>query len=316
MSIETGSNTPVETTPVVTAPVVETSAAASASSAVPPSQPNTNNNDDGFWSTTQKETTPAVVSPVTPTATVPPPSPSQTPIAVTTDTLAAAFKAAFPQQQQVQQQVATAPLTQAEIDAKFNVVRLNPDIISELGLDATNPKVVATLENLLHGAAKMAHSIAAYQLDQRFQLLTSQLAPLQQAHQDVAREKLVNDFFTEHPAMKDEAYQPILLMCEQELAKSNFQGTKKEAFAKVAEMATQVMTKVRGGQSPVTSAAPVTTGNIQQLSSVPPSQQNNQQQSGQQTTHRMSTLQGGGQGGAGGMPAGQQEKSLGASVWS
>jgi hypothetical protein len=185
------------------------------------------------------------------------------------------------QQQQAQQQ-AQPQLSPEEIERQFNVVKPTEQDVSKIfagGADA-----VATLQNLLHGAAKMATTIAAFSANRQMQQLRAelqqQLAPVNQASQQHLMETHTKAFYGKYPELNSQNYHPVLMTVYQQLERSGFRGTPEQVYQKVADEAKRLITAV----NPQAFAGTQQTGQ----------QQTSQQQQQQPSTSGMATLPTGG----------------------
>lgn len=183
--------------------------------------------------------------------------------------------------------VSSAPpkeLTPEELDKQFDVVRLKPEDLLALGIEASDP-ARARLEGLLHAAARMGAKIAGYRANDTISKLEARLAPVLAANAQQQVGDLKTQFHTSFPDLKD--HEPLTAAVYAQLKNNGFQGTNEQWFAKVGEATRKIVAQVKASPNAVVAQ---------------PSQQQQQQQKlqGTNTTHRMSTLSGGGQGGTAG----------------
>lgn len=139
-------------------------------------------------------------------------------------------------------------MTQEEFEKRFNVVKVQPDVIETL-LDNEKdiPSKVAALQELLHGTARMATTIAAYQMAAMRQELEQRMTPALTLVEQQREEALANKFFESYPDLKE--YRPLLVMVRDQLVKEGRSfATVEEAFKEVATRANAVLKSIPGAQ--------------------------------------------------------------------
>lgn len=243
-------------------------------------------------------------APATPPAATPPAPPapgapgSQAPL--TAEAIAQAMKRAgvgqpaAPQQPQRQ-------YTQEDFDKAFNVVRPSKDAVAKLRKvfaaaeedPALVGEAIATLTEMLHGAARQAVTMSGYHLAEVEDRVRAEYAPALAFVAEQREAALRDEFYGKFKDLKQ--WDPIVRQVVETIKKEGFDGTKDAAFALVEQRTREVIK-----QLPVGTAAP---GGA----AAPPE--------GQAPSHHMTTLTSGGQGGGQTSGAGAGKKSAGHAVW-
>jgi hypothetical protein len=190
--------------------------------------------------------------------------------------------------------------TQEEFDRMFHVVRPNQQQLE--AVLGGGPQAIEALTQLLHGAARQATVMAAYQMQEIENRLRTEINPVQSYYREQQEKALYDEFLTTNKHLKE--FEPVIkqVVTSLKAQKVNFPN-KEAAFKRVADDTVAFIRSLPGlatwqpGGAAPAAAAP-TPG------AAPSSQ----------TPSGMSTLSGGGQGGAGGQPSGGASKSKSAGM--
>lgn len=237
---------------------------------------------------------PAAPAPAAPVAGAPG---SQAPLSA--DAIVQAMKKAGIGGQTTQPQQPNRQYTQDDFDKAFNVYRPSKDAVAKLRKafvaaeedPALIGEAIATLTDMLHGAARQAVTMSGYHLAEIEEKLTGMVQPALSYVAEQREAALRDEFYGKHKDLKQ--WDPIVRQVVESIKKEGFNGTKDEAFALVEQRTKEVIKQLPVGSAP---------------NGAPPAE-------GQAPSHSMSTLTSGGQGG--GQPSGQPsgKKSPGMSVW-
>jgi hypothetical protein len=219
---------------------------------------------------------------------------------LTADAIALALKKAGVGQQ-AQPQQPQRQYSQEDFDKAFNVVRPSKDAVSKLRKafvaaeedPALIGEAIATLTDMLHGAARQAVTMSGYHLAEIEDKIRGEYAPALAYVAEQREAALRDEFYVTHKDLKQ--WDPIVRQVVESIKKDGFNGTKAEAFALVEQRTREVIK-----QLPTGTAAPGGAAGGE---------------GGQAPSHHMATLSSGGQGGGqtGGQAGGK--KSPGMSVW-
>jgi len=146
------------------------------------------------------------------------------------------------------------PEQQAEFDRQFGVVRVTPEMYTQVfGVAPQNEAQLKALENMLHNVARMSNAMATYQMQQemakREQAVMSRFQPVQDFVNKQQATELETSFFAAAPDLKD--FQGLT---SEVIAAAKARGEKfssrEEAFTKLATRVRDYLTKARGGLPP------------------------------------------------------------------
>ena len=135
-------------------------------------------------------------------------------------------------------------VTQEEFDKMFNIYRPTEQLLAYLRSD--DPKVViAAYQELAHGAARQAVTIASHLIANQIAEIRGQFQPAMDMAQERAMEQAKTEFFEKNPDLK--GLDPLLVLIrDQMVAKGVKFKTKEEAFKAVADEARKQMEALPG----------------------------------------------------------------------
>lgn len=187
-------------------------------------------------------------------------APQQSTVTMTNEqlaSLATQMVRALPQQQvqrQQEQPQAITPEQQAEFDRQFNVVRVTPELFTQImGVAPQNDAQMKAFEAFAHNIVKQANAMTTYQINQE---LARREGVLQQRYQPVAdyvstqqANALREGFFKDNPDLKD-----FENLASEVIKAAKSEGKQfadaKQASTYVATRVREYLTKARGGLPP------------------------------------------------------------------
>lgn len=138
-----------------------------------------------------------------------------------------------------------AGLAPAEIDKKYNVVRVSEDQIGKIF--AGGPDGVAALQDLMHKTALMGATLASHHLLKEMETLRSnfndRIAPASALAERQAIDQHTTQFFAQYPQFTDQ-HKPILKAVYDSLAKQGFKGDAATVYKRIADGATVLIQSV------------------------------------------------------------------------
>ena len=144
-----------------------------------------------------------------------------------------------------------AGLTPEQIDAKYNVVKVNEADIQKVFRGG--PEGVQALQTLLHQAAKMGATIASYhvlpQVERALGQLNGRFQPAAEMAQRTEQQRHYDAFFKEYNGFDPNTHGALLTAVYKNLEASGFRGTPEQVYAKIAaDAAAMLQTVVPGFQ--------------------------------------------------------------------
>lgn len=135
-------------------------------------------------------------------------------------------------------------MTQEEFDKMFNIYRPNEELLARV-LGEDKAQAVQAVQEMLHGAARQATTIASHLVQNEVQQLRQLIAPALAIAEEKQMEAMKVEFFEQYKDLK--GMEPILV-----LIRDQFKGqgrtfkTKEEAFKAVAEEARKQIEAIPG----------------------------------------------------------------------
>lgn len=194
---------------------------------------------------------------------------------------------------QVQQPKPQPQLTQEEIDNQLGVVKVTPEMCTEMGLPAeAAPFLDAFAKKIVTNAVRMANVI----VEQKTGEINRTIAPHISFAQHQQHIMLENQFREKFPELK--GYEPIVSDVAAKLKASGFKGTQEQAFTKIRDESLKYLKGM--GIDPATKTVEGGTAGAETSSTT--------------SKPKMSTVSAGSQGGSGGAPKASKEESW-AEIW-
>ncbi len=190
------------------------------------------------------------------------------------------------------------PLTQEQIDEQLNTFRPTAELLNELGLDGSNPKVVENFTKMASAMVKNAVTVATILAKEEITHLRGEYQPHVEFAQQQQQEYAQAQYFRDNPTHV--GLEPLVTQVAQQMQQEGWKAksvgeTFKEVGKRVNDLVTRLKIPVaQPGAAPVVPAP----GEVKPASV------------------RMSTVSAGGQGGAGGAGGGKGEKDPEAGIWS
>lgn len=165
------------------------------------------------------------------------------------ETIAALRAQAAPPQQQAPQR-----LSQEALDKLLNPVRVNAELMKQLGFDAATPEQIKGFQLFADSISKNATSIAQLIVQQQVERFNQQLAPIMEFHQQEQIKRTENEFYTSYPNLKN--YAPLVKAAARQISPTKADGSDKsvkEVFGEISEVVMQTL-KASGINLPAGSA--------------------------------------------------------------